>query len=225
MQPKEYRARARESLNGNWGTAILAGLIAAVLGGSIVGSTAINIELDETIVQFIPDSILLILGTFMSVASVLSIAQLVIGGTVQLGYCQFLLKQHDKQNPELKDLFSQFERFGQGFAQSFLRGLYVFLWSLLFVIPGIVKSYAYAMTPFIMADNPDMTANEAITASKKMMKGYKGELFLLDLSFIGWSLLCVLTLNLGNIALNPYRSAALAAFYRTFQMHIPSGEN
>ena len=88
------------------------------------------------------------------------------------------------------------------------------LWSLLFIIPGIVKGYAYSMTPFIMAENPDMSANDAITASRQLMDGHKGELFMLDLTFIGWDLLAALTFNLGHLALNPYRNAAHAAFYK-----------
>ena len=70
------------------------------------------------------------------------------------------------------------------------------------------------MTPFIMAENPDMTANEAITASCELMDGHKGELFILELTFIGWNLLAALTLNLGHLALNPYKNAAYAVFYR-----------
>ena len=77
------------------------------------------------------------------------------------------------------------------------------------------------MTPFIMAENPDMTASQAIKASMELMDGHKGDLFLLDLSFIGWSLLCLLTLNLGHIALNPYCNAAYAAFYRSLKTPVP----
>ena len=70
------------------------------------------------------------------------------------------------------------------------------------------------MTPFIMAENPEMTASEAITASKEMMDGHKGELFTLDLTFIGWDLLCLFTLNIGHLWLNPYKNAAYAVFYK-----------
>ena len=111
-------------------------------------------------------------------------------------------------------LFSQFDRFKQGFLQSFLRNLYIVLWSLLFVIPGIVKSFSYAMTPFIMADHPEMTAKEAIAASKEMMDGHKGDLFILGLTFFGWHLLAGLSLGIGYLWLNPYMNAAYAAFYR-----------
>ena len=111
-------------------------------------------------------------------------------------------------------LFSQFDRFGQGFLQAFLRGLYTFLWTLLFLIPGIVKSYAYAMTPFLMAEDPNLSAKEAIKLSQEKMRGHKGELFWLGLTFFGWSILAALTGGIGYIFLNPYMNAAYAAFYR-----------
>ena len=82
------------------------------------------------------------------------------------------------------------------------------------MIPGIVKAYSYAMTPYIMAENPEMSAQDAIRASMQLMDGHKGELFWLRLTFIGWDLLAALTLNLGHLALNPYKNAAEAAFYR-----------
>ena len=78
-----------------------------------------------------------------------------------------------------------------------LQGLYVALWSLLLVIPGIVKSYSYAMAPYIMAEHPALTANEAITESRRIMDGNKWRLFCLDFSFIGWELLCVLPMLAG----------------------------
>ena len=85
---------------------------------------------------------------------------------------------------------------------------------MLFIVPGIIKGYSYSMTPFIMAENPELSASEAINRSKAMMDGHKTELFVLDLTLFGWAILCALTLNLGNLFLNPYRNAAYAAFYR-----------
>lgn len=215
MEARDIRARARKSLENQWGISILTTLVAGIFGALITqGGGNININLDERTMQQLPEIVLVVLKAWLSVAGCLGLVQFILGGVVQLGYCSFLLKQHDGENAEFKDLFSKFDRFGQGFAQAFLRGLYIFFWSLLFVIPGIVKSLSYAMTPFIMVENPDMTANEAITASREMMDGHKGELFWLGLTFIGWSILCLLTLNLGSLALNPYMNAAYAAFYR-----------
>ena len=214
MDRSFLRQRARDNLSGSWGLSVGVALIACMLGGLLVGSQFLpelssqwdwdalrNLELERLSLR---------VGSFLNI----DLLGFILGGAVQLGYAQFLLKQHDRQDPEFRDLFSQFHRFGQGFAQHFLRGLYTALWSLLFIIPGIIAHYRYAMTPYIMAEHPDMTAGEAIEASKQMMDGHKGELFLLHLSFIGWDILAALTLNLGHILLNPYKNAAEAAFYR-----------
>ena len=130
-----------------------------------------------------------------------------------------------------------------GFCMKFLQGLYIALWSLLLVIPGIVKTYSYAMTPYIMSEHPSLTANEAITESRRIMNGNKWRLFCLDFSFIGWELLCSLPLyaggflvlkyftgseamaislfllltiplSIGFFFVRPYEEAAWATFYR-----------
>ena len=97
------------------------------------------------------------------------------------------------------------------------RVVFAFLWGLLLLIPGIIASYSYAMTPYIMVERPALTPMEAITASKELMQGHKWELFCLDFSFIGWDLLAALTLNLGHLFLNPYKNAAYTAFYRNIK--------
>ena len=220
MTYSDYRRVARENLRDNWGTSILVGAIAALLGGLIIGSTffpQFNFRIEGQDVSSISDVLNLFSAGAVSafgLGSALGLAQFIIGGVIQLGYAQYLLNQYNRSHFDINNLFSKFEHFAQGFLQSFLRGLYIFLWGLLFIIPGIIKSYAYAMTPFIMAENPDMTANEAITASCELMDGHKSELFMLDLTFIGWDLLAALTMNLGYLALNPYKNAAYAAFYK-----------
>lgn len=220
MTYSDYRRVARENLRGNWPVSIGVGAVACILGGLLIGSSFIpefSIRIEGQDISSIHDLLNLFSAKDISAFGLgyaLGLAQFIIGGVIQLGYAQYLLKQHNKANFEFQDLFTQFDRFGQGFAQKFLRGLYTFLWSLLFVIPGIVKGYAYAMTPFIMAENPEMSASDAITASMELMDGHKWELFTLDLTFIGWSLLAAMTVNLGNLALNPYKNAAYAAFYK-----------
>ncbi len=210
MQAKDFRRIARENLSGMWLLTIGVAAVAALLG-------AVSPNFLPNLEYIIPTSNLVSLGENFHITlktGLIATLGFFLGGTVELGYCQFLLKQYDHKNPQWDDLFSQFGRFGTGFAQYFLRGLYIFLWSLLFIIPGIIKSYAYFMTPYILADNPDMTASEAIARSKQMMDGHKMELFVLHLSFIGWHLLAALVANLGYLALNPYVGASTAAFYR-----------
>ena len=99
-----------------------------------------------------PRIVVLYLAAIGSAAGVFSLVAFILGGVVQLGYASYLLKQQDREISSVKELFTKFDYFGQGFLQMFLRNLFTFLWALLFVIPGIIKSLRYAMTPFIMAE-------------------------------------------------------------------------
>ena len=95
----------------------------------------------------------------------------------------------------------------------FLMELFVFLWTLLLIIPGIIKALAYSMTVFILQDNPELSAYDAIKYSEKMMMGHKWDLFVLYLSFIGWFILACLTLGIGFLWLTPYVQLSLCEFY------------
>lgn len=125
----------------------------------------------------------------------------------------FLRNLRDPHFDEIGALFDGFRDFGRIFLTLFLQGVYTLLWTLLLIIPGIVKAYSYAMTSYILYDNPELQGNAAIEKSMRMMRGHKLELFLLHLSFIGWALLCVLTLGIGLFWLVPYVQASQAAFY------------
>lgn len=217
MDHKQLRMRGLSAVRANWGLSVGAALIAFLLAG--IGTTflpefkvswAENLTRTYTLYETDYRNITITIGP----ANLLRTAWFLIGGTIQLGYCKFLLKQLNNTNPEFNDVFSEFDRFGDGFAQRFLCNLYVSLWSLLFIIPGIIKSLSYAMTPYILAENPGMKANEAITRSREMMDGYKADLFMLHLTFLGWDILAMLTLNIGYLCLNPYQNAADAAFYQ-----------
>lgn len=216
MNSSDYRRIARENLAGNWGAAVLAAFVAAIFGALVTSSGfSFNLELDEEMSHQIPDILKTYILTAAGIGSTLNFLHFILGGVVRQGYVVYLLKQYDRrEQPETRDLFSQFHRFGDGFCLALLQGIFIALWTMLFIIPGIIASYRYAMAPFIMAENPDMTASEAINASKAMMEGHKADLFMLDLSFIGWGILNIFTLGIGSFWLNPYTNAAHAAFYR-----------
>lgn len=233
LKAKDFRKMARESLKGSWLLAVGAGLIASLLGGCIIttgggggssGATSSNPSPDPLSFQHTVDSItsdpsvtaflFAALAMVSIIAIVYLIIMLVVGGAVSMGYAKFNLNLINKTGPDIKDLFSEMGRFKAGFVMQFLRGLYILLWSFLLVIPGIIASYSYKMAPYILMENPDMTASQAITASKQLMKGNKWRLFCLEFSFIGWSLLSALTLGIGMLFLRPYMEAAGAAFYR-----------
>lgn len=227
MTTSEIRTRARANLSPSWPISVAIAAVASLLGGILCGSTFVP-EWQVDLLRYFPflQSFYRIMNQSLRfgsltirIGSPLKLAAFLIGGVLQLGYARFLLSQHDGRPIAFSDLFSQFHRFGQGFAQRFLRQLYIALWSLLLVIPGIVKSYSYAMTPFLMADDPNLTATEAIDRSKTLMNDHKMELFALDLTFLGWDILAALTLNLGHLLLNPYKNAAHAVFYRNLLSH------
>ena len=101
-------------------------------------------------------------------------------------------------------------------------GVYIFAWTLLLIVPGIIKSFAYALTPFILTDKPELSANEAIELSMKMMDGHKLDLFILYLSFIGWYLLSILSLCIGMLWVMPYQYTAMVAFYEDVKAEYES---
>lgn len=107
-----------------------------------------------------------------------------------------------------------FEKFGRNLGALLLEGIMLYGWSLLFLIPGIIKAYAYSMTAYILADCPDVDAVDAITISRRMMKGHKWELFVLQLSFLGWNLLSAITFGIvGIFYATPYQKATYAGYY------------
>ena len=173
----------------------------------VSGGFSLNLNVDTEVLELLPVTVASFItaaaASLASVGAALNLLQFILGGVIQLGYSKFLLAQHDGREYQVKDLFSQFDRFAVGFLQRFLRSLYTFLWGLLLIIPGIIKSYSYALTPYILADHPEMTAKQAIKLSQELMDGYKGDLFMLGLTFFGWDMLNLLTLGIGSIWLSP----------------------
>ena len=194
----DFRAMARDALRGKWRSAALIGLLAGLLGASISGDFSINLDsrYGTELKTFFQSSLWLNYRIFFLIGGgvlvLYFLVLLVIGGAATLGYARYNLNLVDHQDARVDDLFSQFHRLGQGFCMQFFRALFTFLWALLFIIPGIIAEYSYAMTPYILLEHPEMTAREAIAASKELMKGNKFRLFCLELSFIGWLLLCSL---------------------------------
>ena len=226
----DYRMLALDALRGKWKTAALTGIAASALGATIVSSSnsvvsnsnqAKDIHF-ELFAQPNGGRLLVVLLVGIGLWAIL---QLIVGGAVRLGYARFNLNLVDGNDAAIS------------------QGLYIALWSLLLVIPGIVKTYSYAMTPYIMSEHPSLTANEAITESRRIMDGNKWRLFCLDFSFIGWELLCSLPLyaggflvlkyftgseamaislvllltiplSIGFFFVRPYEEAAWATFYR-----------
>ena len=163
-------------------------------------------------------AVCLLIGLMESAAAgiIPGIGALLVVGPLEYGMAYIFLKQaRDHQSVQLGDMFRGFQDdFGGTFLIGLMTSLFTFLWSLLFVIPGIVKALAYSQVYYILCDHPEYTGREAIDASQEMMRGHKGELFLLQLSFFGWFLLSFLTFGLLLLYVKPYYQAALTEFYR-----------
>lgn len=121
------------------------------------------------------------------------------------------------KDPEAGDAFSGFDDFWSAFKVSFLTGLFTFLWSLLLIVPGIIKAYSYSMATYILAENKGKPALECIRESQELTNGHKMELFVLGLSFIGWVILGNITLGIGYIWILPYIQATFANAYKSFK--------
>lgn len=176
--------------------------------------------------------ITLIIGAISSVAGLILrfsplgslVVSIIITPAFALSICRVYLMVIKDKNPEANDAFSGFDDFWAAFKVTFLVGLFTFLWSLLFVIPGIVKAYSYSMATYILAENKGKPALECINESKAMTSGHKMDLFILSLSFIGWLLLCGITFGIAYIWVGPYMKATFANVYQSLKPAAPVEE-
>ena len=143
-----------------------------------------------------------------------SIISLIVAGPLAIGAAYFALKITKDDNPKTDDLFFSFNNnFGNSILAYLLVVVFVLLRLLLLIIPGIIASLAYSQTWFILAENPEMDSYKAILKSKEMMKGYKWQLFKINIRIFGLSLLCILTFGIGFLWLIPYQYVVYAKFY------------
>lgn len=181
---------ARESLRGKWGIAVGTYLVYVIIVG---------------ILSEIP-----VIGT---------IGTILVSSPLLLGYVIFSLSISRNEDAKFNQLFDGFNNFGKAFVTGLLVGLFTMLWTLLLIILGIIATYSYAMTFYILADDSSIGAMEAISRSKKMMDGNKWNLFCLGCRFIGWGLLCILTLGIGLLWLLPYIQISTAKFYDDIKLN------
>lgn len=176
MTISQVKQTAKESLRGNWGIAIgifvLAWLIETV-GGGVLG--------------WIP-----VVGW---------IALFLLTGPLYTGVAWVYLAISRREQPDVAYMFSGFKQFGRTFLAYLLISIFTFLWSLLLIVPGIIKTYSYSQTFFILRDNPNISALDAITESRHMMNGHKGRLFGLSLTFLLWYLIPLAVAIAGTVSL------------------------
>lgn len=201
---QDYKNAALAALKGNWAPAIVATII--YLAVTIIVSLLTEIYDPETSSGAVAG--LTLLGWLL----------LSIFGSMPLGvgYCNSLnlLLLEDNNQVTGNMLKIGYGNILRNVGGMLLVGVFTFLWTLLLIIPGIIKSLAYSMTPFILKDYPELSANQAINLSMKMMEGRKFDLFYLYLSFIGWGILALFTLGIGYLWLMPYMYTSMASFYQ-----------
>lgn len=202
----ELRAQARERLEGQWGTFVLMTFLMLVI------QTILQIPgyIGSLLEILSPENVLASLS-FSNISNILSLLAL----PLSWGLTVSLLRNHREESVDLENLFDGFRggRYTRVFCALFLVRLFTFLWALLLIIPGIMKAFSYALTPYILLDEPELTARQAITRSCEIMEGRRWKLFCLYLSFIGWGILSLLTFGIGFLWLAPYMNASIAAFY------------
>lgn len=181
---KELMAEARASLSGNWGLAVGTFLVYIIIVGTL---------------QVIP-----VIG---------GVIGLFIAGPMSVGICMFTLSLSRDKNARLEQIFEGFKNYGSVLGAYLLMVVFIFLWALLLIIPGIIAGLAYSQTFYILAEDDTIGSMDALRKSKEMMNGYKWKYFCLGLRFIGWALLCLLTLGIGFLWLSPYIQVSYAKFY------------
>lgn len=172
-------------------------------------------ELMTYIVILISLSLVSILFTFIQL-----FVQILVSGPFYFSDANIFLKITSGQPISIGDAFSGFKTYWKAVKVHAWQTLFTTLWSFLFIIPAYVKYYAYSMAPYIALENPELSALECITRSKNMMKGHKWELFVLDLSFIGWIILSFVSCGIATIWYSPYYKATLANFYKNLKNEL-----
>lgn len=181
---KYFREAAWAQLTGNWKPAVLVTLVYILIVGAMEGAKSLS---------------------FLSI--------FVLGPLSYGYYVSFLNSKRTGEVVRIENLFDGFKDYARVFLTNLLQSIYIVLWTLLLIVPGIIKSISYSQTFFVLKDNPELKNNAAIERSMAMMEGHKMEYFCLILSFIGWLLLGILTLGIGLLWVNPYIATATAHFY------------
>ena len=216
---QDYKNAALAALRGNWAPAVLVTVVYYLIAGILYApSLYYQFTITDSVSALDPSDLVGLMDLYrqmMGYSSLSTLASIFLLFPITIGFVNaFRLLLLNGDNRLTENMFSiSFKNYFHKVWGMLLMYIFIFLWTLLFIIPGIVKAFSYAMTPYILEENPDLSANDAIDRSRAMMKGHKFDLFYLWLSFIGWGILSVLTLGIGFLWLCPYMYTATASFY------------
>lgn len=222
----ELKAHAKECLRQYYWMALLVSVIASLFGVGQGYSFNFNVSSQNSVRtgQYDQDMdhlvyltfILIVLIAIIVIGLIIIIFRAFVSSVVEVGLCSYFI---ESRKTKIDAGFHQlFYGFGCGHylnivKSMFMKNLFIFGWTLLFVIPGIIKSYEYAMVPYLLAEQPDLHYKAALKKSRDMMDGHKFELFILQLSFIGWKLLGMLLCCVGVVFVLPYENATYTEYF------------
>ena len=226
MSRKEIKAKGKLAFKANYWRCVVAAILLVLLIGGAAGSSARNTQdtmseadAQSMIATLSPEQVHILAAALVGTSAVLLVIgillKIFVFNPLKVGCYRFFLKNIDDSSTGLGVIKEGFGGYGHSFATLFLTDLFMLLWSLLLLIPGIVAAYSYRLVPYIIKDDPELSAMETIKKSKELMRGHRWEAFVLDLSFIGWFLLGAVTLGLVNVFwTNPYSESTKAVFYQ-----------
>lgn len=212
MTRAELKSAAKEQIKGNIGKYFLCYLI-VMIGYFLL----VNLPIQAVTKKMTRDILLGRSVSFLPFIFII-IFGFIIASPIQLSFVKLELGMTKNENIKVSGLIEGYKRTGACIALTLLIQIFVMLWSLLLLIPGIIKSLSYSMAFYVLADNPQMSAMEALNESKEIMKGHKWEFFVLNLSFILWILLGAITFGLAFIYVMPYMRATTANFYNSIKV-------
>ena len=227
---QQVKEQAKQIMKRNYWKMFVVTLLAGTLSGEkttiierIQDFASNNLSYDAQPI-FYSSNFELIFYSFISVASILGILYTIfIGNVIVVGKNGYFIKNHDK-NPELGEIFSGFKgNYLNVVKIMFLMDLKTLLWLFLFIVPGVIKAYEYSMIPYLLdllAENPNLSASQAFSLSKQMTTGQKMDLFVLDLSFLGWIILGALCCGIGLLFVQPYPEATKVEVYLILKQRI-----
>lgn len=199
---KELKEKAKQSLKAYYWEALLAILIASLLSGGI------SFKIRRSNYQFTE-----VTNTIYYFSSFFILLNIFVLNIINAGLAKFFI-EGEKEDAKISNLFFFFNKdyYFNAVKIMFFMNLYTFLWSLLFIIPGIIKSYEYIFIPYLLAENPNIDMDEVFRETKSMTDGQKWDMFVLDLSFIGWYFLGSLVI-IGQVFVAPYHQATKTQLY------------
>lgn len=224
------KERAKAVLKTNYWKSFLISLVIVIAGGDGHGggsggggNNSVRSTIGETANQIV-DSRSIIIIAIGAILIVIAF-RILLGYPLEVGGRRYFIRSSEyKDNSGCFGYAFDGRNYTGIIVSMLLMSIYSLLWTLLFIIPGIIKYYAYRMVPYILADNPNIGAKRAIEVSNEMTMGHKLDMFVLDLSFIGWYLLGALALGIGVIFVNPYVNATEAELYLVLRTNaIESG--